>query len=56
MENNIEESIEILQKSCIDLTEEMLKKYKYIIRFIEGREKEIKDMELEENTTTMAAI
>jgi DNA-directed RNA polymerase specialized sigma24 family protein len=56
MEKNIEESIEILQKSCIDLTEEMLKKYKYIIKFIEGREKEIKDMGLEDNTTTMAAI
>lgn len=52
MENNIE----IVQKSCIELTEDFLKEYKYILRFIKKTEEELKDMKLEENITTVGAI
>lgn len=52
MDKNTQE----IQKSCIELTEELLKEYKHIDVFIENIEKKIKDMGLEENITTVGAI
>ena len=52
----MDKNIEIIQKSCIELTEDMLRKYKYILRYIENTEEKLRDMGLEENITTVGAV
>ncbi|MEG2985471.1 MAG: hypothetical protein RR835_12270 [Peptostreptococcaceae bacterium] len=52
MDNSMEE----VQKSCIELTEDLLKEYKHILRYIKKTEEKLEDMKLEENITTVGSI
>lgn len=47
---------EKLQKDCFRFTEKLLYGYKDIEEFIENTEEKLKEMKLEENTTTVGAI
>ncbi|MGL5714198.1 MAG: hypothetical protein ACRCX2_14355 [Paraclostridium sp.] len=52
----MEKLVEEVQKSCIELTEDLLKEYKYILRYISNTEEKLKDMELDENITTIGSM